>query len=148
VLSGGDGDDQLVADYPCAGDTFSGGAGMDVAGFARSRVGIRAKLGGLASLASGRCPGGHPTTVQLDNEVLEGTERADHLIGSNQPDTIWGRGGNDTLVGRGGADIMDGFGGRDFINARDHQRDRLINCGSGNDRGAQRDHRDPRAISC
>jgi len=148
VLAGGDGDDQLVTDYPCAGDTFSGGAGIDVAGFARGRVGIRARLGGAATLARGGCPGGHPTAIQLDNEVLEGTERADRLIGSNQSETIWGRGGDDTLVGGGGADLMRGFGGRDFIDARDHGRDRVIDCGSGSDRGALTDNGDPRPISC
>ena len=35
-LSGGNGDDQLVADYPCGGHLYSGGAGRDIAGFARS----------------------------------------------------------------------------------------------------------------
>jgi Ca2+-binding RTX toxin-like protein len=148
LLSGGDGNDQLVADYPCAGDTFSGGPGTDVAGFARSRVGIRAKLGGSATLADGRCPGGHATPIRLDNEVLEGTDRADRLIGSRQSETIWGRGGNDVLTGRTGADIMEGFAGSDLINARDHNRDRRIDCGSGRDRGARRDRKDPRPISC
>jgi Ca2+-binding RTX toxin-like protein len=147
TLSGGDGDDQLVADYPCAGDTFSGGSGDDVAGFAQSTVGIRARLGGQATLASGGCPAGSPTTILSDNEVLEGTNEADRLFGSPRPETIWGREGKDTIVGEGGADDLEGFAGADFINARDGRRDRLIDCGSGRDR-ARLDRSDPKPISC
>ena len=147
VLSGGPGDDQLVADYPCAGHTFSGGPGADIAGFALSAVGIRARVGGLASLINGRCPGGRPTRILLDQEVLEGTRRADRLIGSARPETIWGREGNDTLIGNGGADTLDGFAGRDLIDARDRRRDREIDCGSGRDR-ARRDPIDPLPIKC
>jgi Ca2+-binding RTX toxin-like protein len=147
VLSGGPGDDQLAADYPCGGDTFSGGPGDDVAGFAPSAVGIRATLSGTATLGNGTCPGGTPTRIPTDSEVLEGTNESDRLIGSNGPDTIWGREGNDTLIGRRGADDLEGFAGRDFIDARDGQRDRLIDCGSGRDR-ATTDRVDPRPIKC
>jgi Ca2+-binding RTX toxin-like protein len=148
ALSGGSGDDQLVSDYPCAGDTMAGGPGDDIAGFARSKVGVRAMLGGRATLRSGRCPTGSPSTIASDSEVLEGTEEGDLLIGSPSSDTIWGRGGPDVLVGRGGADILEGFGGRDFINARDHQRDLRIDCGSARDRQPRRDRIDPRPIKC
>src|SRR5262249_9145278 len=67
ALSGGIGDDQLAADYPCAGDTFSGGPGNDVAGFAPSAVGVRARMGGLATLANGTCPAGTPTRILPDS---------------------------------------------------------------------------------
>src|SRR5829696_9222113 len=147
ALSGGPGDDQLVADFPCAGDEFSGGPGDDVAGFAQSAVGIRARLGGLATLATGGCAGGAPTRILLDNEVLEGTNAADRLLGSNGPDTIWGREGNDVVIGGRGSDDLEGFAGRDLIDAVDGQRDRLIDCGSGRDR-ARRDRVDPPAIKC
>ncbi|MGH2957124.1 MAG: calcium-binding protein [Solirubrobacterales bacterium] len=146
-LLGGSGDDQLVTDYPCAGHAFSGGRGTDIAGFARSAVGIRARLGGLATLANGRCPGGRPTAIRLDHEVLEGTLRADRLIGSSRGETIWGRDGNDLLVGRGGADALEGFSGRDRLDARDGRRDRAIDCGSGRDR-ARSDRVDPRPRKC
>lgn len=147
LLSGGPGDDQLVADYPCAGHTFSGGSGGDIAGFALSAVGIRARVGGLARLKQKRCPGGRPTTILLDHEVLEGTPRADRLIGSARPETIWGRAGNDALIGNGGADALEGFAGSDLIDARDRKRDREIDCGSGRDR-ARRDRVDPPAVKC
>jgi Ca2+-binding RTX toxin-like protein len=148
VLSGGPGDDQLVSDYPCAGDSLSGGPGDDIAGFARSKVGVSAVLGGTATLRTGRCPGGPPSTIAADSEVLEGTEEADRLVGSPNSDTIWGRGGADVIVGRGGADILEGFGGRDFINARDHQRDLRIDCGSARDRRPRTDRIDPRPVKC
>jgi Ca2+-binding RTX toxin-like protein len=147
VLSGGPGDDQLAADYPCNGDSFSGGPGNDVAGFAPSPVGIRARMGDVATLANGTCPGGGPTSISLDDEVLEGSNEGDRLIGSNGPETIWGREGNDVLIGNRGADDLEGFAGRDLLDARDGQRDRLIDCGSGPDR-ARRDRIDPPAIKC
>jgi Ca2+-binding RTX toxin-like protein len=147
ALSGGPGDDQLAADYPCAGDRFAGGPGNDVAGFAPSAVGIRARLGGVATLSNGTCPGGSPTTILPDSEVLEGTNRADRLIGSSGPETIWGREGNDVVIGDRGADDLEGFAGRDLIDARDGRRDRLIDCGSGPDR-ARVDREDPPPIKC
>ncbi len=146
-LSGGPGDDQLVADDPCAGDAFSGGPGDDVAGFALSKVGIQARLGGVATFAGGSCPGGSPTKIGADNEVLEGTNESDRLIGSAAADTIWGREGGDVIVGEGGADDMEGFAGPDVIDARDGRRDRVIDCGSGRDR-ARVDRSDPRPIGC
>jgi Ca2+-binding RTX toxin-like protein len=147
VLSGGPGDDQLAADYPCAGDSLSGGLGDDVAGFAPSGVGVRARMGGLATLLNGTCAGGTAARIQPDNEVLEGSLEADHLVGSARPETIWGREGRDVVIGRGGADDLEGFAGRDFIDARDGQRDRKIDCGSGPDR-ARRDRIDPPAVKC
>jgi len=147
ALSGGPGDDQLAADYPCAGDTFSGGPGNDVAGFAPSAVGIRARMGGLATLANGSCQGGAPTRILPDSEVLEGTNESDRLIGSNRSETIWGRDGNDVVIGNRGADDLEGFAGRDLLDARDGERDRLIDCGSGPDRAIV-DAIDPRPIKC
>ena len=146
-LSGGADDDQLVTDYPCAGHTFSGGPGFDIAGFARSAVAIRARMGGVATLANGSCPGGRPTSIRLDHEVLEGTTRADRLIGSARSETIWGRDAADVVIGRGGADRLEGFSGRDLIDARDGRRDRAIDCGSGPDR-ARFDRVDPRPRKC
>jgi Ca2+-binding RTX toxin-like protein len=137
-----------VVDYPCAGHTMIGGPGYDVAGFARSVVPIRAKIGGAVTFPIGRCTVGTNGAVRSDNEVLEGTPRADFLIGSSRDDVIWGRGGNDTITGLGGADTLLGFAGRDRILARDHTRDLLIRCGAGKDRGAQRDRIDPDPVSC
>jgi Ca2+-binding RTX toxin-like protein len=148
LLAAGKGDDQLVTDYPCAGHTFIGGPGDDVAGFARSAVGIRARIGGAVTFTSGSCPGGRSGAIRPDNEVLEGTADRDVLIGSARADTIWGRGAGDTIIGSGGADSLLGFAGRDLLLARDGVRDRLLNCGSGKDRGARRDRVDPAPVSC
>jgi Ca2+-binding RTX toxin-like protein len=147
-LAGGGGDDQLVTDHPCAGHAFAGGAGVDVAGFARADVGIRARLGGDATLVRGGCGGGRATSVGADNEVLEGTPKGDLLIGSGRGEQIWGREGDDVLIGRGGPDLLRAFAGRDLIIARDGRRDPLIQCGSGRDRPARVDRADPRPLSC
>jgi Ca2+-binding RTX toxin-like protein len=104
-------------------------------------------LGGIATLANVSCPAGSPSSISLDNEVLEGSNERDRLVGSNGPDTIWGREGGDVIVGNRGADDLEGFAGRDLIDARDGQRDRLIDCGSGHDR-ARVDRIDPPAIKC
>jgi Ca2+-binding RTX toxin-like protein len=148
TLAGGAADDQLVADYPCAGHTFSGGPGNDVAGFARGDAGISARIGGEVTFTSGGCRGGTPNRLRLDNEVLEGTPSGDRLIGSADADVIWGREGPDVIIGRGGADDLQGFAGRDLIDARDGRRDRLIRCGAGRDRAARVDRADPDPISC
>src|SRR5262249_7909763 len=147
LLSGGDGNDQLASDYPCSGSTFSGGPGDDIAGFARSTIGISARIGGPATLTNGTCPGGTPDSIAPDLEILEGSRSDDRLIGSNRPDAIWGREGNDVIVGRGGADDMEGFAGRDRIDARDGHRDQVIDCGSGRD-SARVDRVDPHPRSC
>jgi Ca2+-binding RTX toxin-like protein len=147
-LHGGAGDDQLVTNHPCAGHTFAGGSGFDVAGFARAAVGISARIGGRATLASGECGAGAASSVGRDNEVLEGTPAGDRLVGSGVAEQIWGREGNDFIRGRGGADELRGFAGRDLIDARDGRRDRLVQCGAGRDRAARVDRADPKPLSC
>jgi Ca2+-binding RTX toxin-like protein len=147
-MLGGAGDDQLVADHPCAGHSLSGGPGNDVAGFARAGVGIKARIGGAATLLAGGCPTAARSTIAGDHEVLEGTPKADRLTGSAGAETIWGREGNDLIIGLGGADQLQGFAGRDLIDAIDGRRDRLITCGSGRDREARMDRSDPPARSC
>ena len=147
-LEGGAGDDQLVTNHPCAGHTFAGGSGFDVAGFARAEVAISARIGGRATLASGGCGAGAASSIGRDSEVLEGTPKGDRLVGSGGAEQIWGREGNDFILGRGGADELRGFAGRDLIHARDGRRDRLVQCGAGKDRAARIDRVDPRPLSC
>ena len=150
LLSAGKGDDQLVTDHPCAGHSMVGGPGYDIAGFARSWIPVRARIGGAVTHVEGKCSGGRPGAIRPDHEVLEGSQhdRGDILIGSRRGETIWGRGGGDTIIGRGGADTLLGFSGPDFIDARDGQRDRLLRCGKGDDYPARRDRIDPPAIRC
>lgn len=130
-LEGGEGNDQLVADYPCGAHTFVGGPGIDIAGFRRSTgtlppfYGINAQLGGPAAVRQAfhgrafnpaRCafePWG--THLAGDLEVLEGADGDDNLFGNDANNVIWAWGGRDTLVGYGGNDRLEGHQGNDEI---------------------------------
>jgi Ca2+-binding RTX toxin-like protein len=131
TLEGGDGDDQLVADYVCGGHIYSGGAGQDIAGFARSgKYAIHAQLGGPASMKTqwygsaanmelcGHDPSKwtHMKTGQdADLEILEGSEGPDYLWGDDRDNRIMGRAGGDHLFGLGGDDEILGEAGKDVI---------------------------------
>lgn len=96
-----------------------------------------------------RCKG-RPVTVLGTGgpDVLRGTGGPDVIAGLGGNDTIHGRGGNDVICGGGGTDKMYGDGGRDKIAAKDGRKDGRIDCGPGADPRAERDGKDPRAISC
>jgi Ca2+-binding RTX toxin-like protein len=153
-LNGGNGNDQLVTDDICQGHDYNGGAGFDIAGFARYKYapkdGVKATLGGTATDPDrGNCT---PTHLGNDLEILEGSDGPDILTGTNGKDPlILGRGGNDVIHGMGGADTIDGGGGVDSIygdtgfdtlEAQDGARDRAVNCGGGGGE-AFRDKSDP-----
>ena len=135
VLKGGAGNDLLVSSVlVCQGHTFDGGSGEDTVSYARSDAHMRVTLGG-----TGGPPGcGTPDQVLGNNESLEGSDGPDVLIGDN---------GDNSFLGHLGADTFIGKGGNDFIDAIDGQRDKVINCGAGNDE-VQKDRNDPRPISC
>jgi Ca2+-binding RTX toxin-like protein len=130
VLDAGDGDDQLVADYVCGGHRYLGGAGNDIAGFARSgNHPIHAQLGGPSQLQTNwygfaanmdLCPNqkdwtSWKTGKDADLETLEASDGPDYLWGDDRANTIWGRGGDDHIWGLGGDDIILGAGGHDVI---------------------------------
>lgn len=157
VLEGGDGGDQLVTNDPCGGHVFSGGPGAgDIAGFAQSiDHGVEAKIGGQAvGRGVSLCTA---TTVQADNEILEGTQHGDVLVGDNRDnalilgnegnDVLIGKGGNDVLRGERGRDAFYGGGGADSLQAFDSVRDIALHCGPG---GSEviRDRFDPPGTSC
>jgi Ca2+-binding RTX toxin-like protein len=160
-LQGEGGDDQLVTDDPCQGHRYSGGAGFDIAGFGRYDLAftaggrVRAKMGGTAT-DPGRA-GCNPTTIAADLEILEGSAGDDTLLGSKRKDflilgregddVIRGGGNNDLLLGNGGADSLFGDGGFDSLDAKDGERDKVINCGAGGGK-AKKDGNDPRAVRC
>ncbi len=144
VLDGNGGSDLLIA-LPC-GETIEGGAGVDSVSFARSSLGVEAKLGGSAGIApydgfGGGCPTQHggPPASQIDGSVesIEGSAHADVLsgdggrniiLGRGGDDEIHGAGGNDFLVGGEGIDSLYGEGGADRLYVRDGRRDRAIDC--------------------
>lgn len=103
--------------------------------FIRLRAPVRAKLGGSAVDPAVRsCV---PMRLRRD-EVLEGTNFDDVLIGNA---------GNNGFLGRDGADVFRGLGGRDSVNAQDGEPDREISCGAGRD-SARVDRADPESRSC
>jgi Ca2+-binding RTX toxin-like protein len=124
-LRGGAGDDQLVADYPCGNHLYSGGGGVDVAGFARSgSFDIVAQLAGTATIVksfSGRafnpdlCGEANGTRFVDDLEILEASSGNDLLYGNDAPNVIWGRAGNDRIHGLAGDDVLAGLQGDDML---------------------------------
>lgn len=128
VLLGRGGNDQLVTDYPCGGHYYSGGPGVDIAGFAR--VGdrpIHAQLRGPIrqadkadffgkSFLPGVCDVDlFGTTLEEDLEILEGSKGNDKLFGNNRDNILWGRQGNDVLKGFDGDDQLHGHEGNDQV---------------------------------
>jgi Ca2+-binding RTX toxin-like protein len=155
-LDGGGGDDALLSAQ--LGPTVMHG-GPDIAGFAQIDPGLQgviAQIGGEAreQRMFGGCV---PSQVSGSNEILEGTDQSDVLLGNSQSNAlIIGHGGDDLIKGLGGADglrgdagrdTLLGGGGADFLDARDGERDRRIDCGPGGFR-ASRDRRDPAARGC
>jgi Ca2+-binding RTX toxin-like protein len=69
------------------------------------------------------------------------------LSGEDGSDTMAGGVGNDLISGGGGPDAARGGPGSDRLNMRNNDRDRVIDCGAGND-VAQVDKRDPRPTGC
>ncbi len=159
ILDAGNGNDQLVSDFPCGGHTFRGGRGVDIAGFARSPdLPIYAQLGGDAddpkefrgySYNPDRCGFvAYGTHLEPGLEILEGADGADRLFGNHGPNVIWawggadtvgGDGGDDTLEGHLGADDLDGNAGADVLrgggdwdtlHANDDRADRQLSCGA------------------
>lgn len=125
-LSGGDGDDQLVADYPCGGHLYSGGTGKDIAGFARSGMfDIKMQFTGVATVKTAfygksynpqLCDVTMGTTFVADDmEIMEASDGNDELWGNDAPQTVWGRDGNDIIHGLGGNDLLMGLLGDDTL---------------------------------
>jgi Ca2+-binding RTX toxin-like protein len=126
LLDGGDGNDQLVADYVCAGHTFKGGDGYDIAGFRRAeKDSIWAQLRGPVAdehrqaffgraFQPARCGGDRfadlATHLEGDLEIFESGMAKDCLYGND--DDNW-------FVAWGGDDFIKGYGGRDGIRAGD-----------------------------
>ena len=146
-LFGGPGNDQLVSDFPCGGHEYSGGPGIDIAGFARSgKLPIDAQLADVNDKVSVKKPfyghaynpavdwKGNPTpgafcTVAQgtwfhpDLEILEASSANDDLWGNDRNNVIWGREGDDSIHGLGGDDTLAGLGGDDEIwgdDGKDH----------------------------
>jgi len=139
-LIGGGGSDLLAAGAGCIGGSLVGGAGRDNASFAEtpSHPGLL-----IASLAAGKAyidevPDCEPVRLHPSNEDIEGSFDWDVLIGDAGANSIFGQPGRDRFFGRGGRDVID---------ARDGQRDFLIQC-DGPEATIFRDIADPPGRGC
>jgi len=167
VLDAGAGSDQLAVDSPC-GHILDGGPGRsDIAGFEPAdpwdlekshAPGLILKIGGTADYREKTCK--EKGRILRSNEILEGSQMHDTLLGSNGSDgliigstgndVINGRGGNDGIRAEDGRDVILGGGGFDRIDARDTTRptkDRRIDCGPGGGK-LKADRIDPDGARC
>jgi Ca2+-binding RTX toxin-like protein len=134
TLDGGEGSDLFLSVSICDGETISGGAALaddrDNASWARlGSIGVDARLdldevGEVGAGEAPVCSGGRP----LDR--LEGIE---DLEGSEGSDVLYGDEGVNQLLGHRGEDTYRALGGDDSIFANSGTRDRVIDCGEGND---------------
>ena len=128
TLLGQDGNDQLVSDYPCGHHHYSGGTGLDIAGFARVgpraihaqlsgpiHAGDRSPFFGKAFLPGVCDVDMFGTSLEDDLEILEGSKGSDQLLGNDRDNIIWGRHGNDLVRGFGGNDSLYGNEGSDRV---------------------------------
>ncbi len=94
-----------------------------------------AKTSGSVILDNGNGTTG--PSVPTGPDVIEGTNGANTLTGTQQDDVIRGLGGKDTLIGRNGDDKLEGGSGNDRLRGGDGA-DELIG-GTGNDRAEYTD---------
>jgi Ca2+-binding RTX toxin-like protein len=132
-LDGGEGSDLFLSVSTCDDETINGGSPLtndrDNASWARlPNIGVDARLdlglvGEVGPNEAPVCPGesfDHLTGI----EDLEGSEGSDVLYGDE---------GENQLLGHRGEDTYRALGGNDTIFANSGTRDRVIDCGEGED---------------
>jgi Ca2+-binding RTX toxin-like protein len=137
-LDGGEGSDLFLSVSICDGATIDGGAPLandrDNASWAKNgALGVDARLdlgvvGEVDDLAAGEAPV-CPPGAEFDH--LTGIE---DLEGSEGSDVLYGGEGDNQLLGHRGEDTYRALGGNDTIFANAGTRDRVIDCGEGEDR--------------
>jgi Ca2+-binding RTX toxin-like protein len=173
---GGDQGDDLLDGGP-GPDSIRGGSNLDTVSYSDHTPGVVATIGGFPG-TDGNAEDGPPgaaDTIDFDVESIIGTAGADFLGGDSDGNGLYGGEGDDTLLGSAGGDRLLGQGGRDgvlgqagddlvkggtgrdrliggfgndLLKARDHLRDKRLNCGGGRHDRLRRDHRDPHGKSC
>jgi Ca2+-binding RTX toxin-like protein len=129
TLNGQAGDDQLFGeegrdnlDGGLGADLLDGGEGIDTALYWVAGAGVAVSLAvGLGS--GGDAAGDQYVSIENlfgsnFNDLLEGDDGANSIVGLNGDDVIRGLGGNDSLSGEGGNDTISGGAGADFIDGR------------------------------
>jgi RTX calcium-binding nonapeptide repeat (4 copies) len=134
-LDGGEGSDLFLSVSICDGETIDGGSPLandrDNASWARlPSVGVDARLdlgvvGVVGANEAPVCPPGDEFDHLTGIEDLEGSEGSDVLYGAE---------GDNQLLGHRGEDTYRALGGNDTIFANSGTRDRVIDCGEGEDR--------------
>jgi hypothetical protein len=100
---------------------------------AGNAAGSTMALSAISKRVAARASAAKPKPRQATRgKTLNGTARADRLIGTTGADTIYGGAGNDRIEPRGGRDRVFGGAGNDTIFARDGAVD-MIDCGAGRD---------------
>lgn len=135
-LDGGDGSDLLIDQDVCGGHVFDGGPGIDSVSFARTPIGVTARIG--ASVSADPCVREDRILSTVENiegspqnDVLSGDRGPNKLLGRNGDDVLRGDSGPDALVGGLGADSLFGESGTDSLFARDGAADPAVVCGPG-----------------
>ncbi|HEY7805706.1 MAG TPA: calcium-binding protein, partial [Croceibacterium sp.] len=116
---GGNGDDRFVAKV--AGDSFSGGDGIDTVDYSGFGTGVDASL----------TSGSGPVSAGSDVENLTGSAYADTLTGSYLDNVLSGNAGNDGLTGLAGNDTLRGGAGDDVLAGGDGND--ILDGGAGTD---------------
>jgi Ca2+-binding RTX toxin-like protein len=152
LLDGGEGSDLFLSVSICDGETIDGGPALaddrDNASWARlggGGVDARLDLGEVGEVGANEeptCAGGGTLDHLTGIEDLEGSEGNDVLYGDE---------GDNQLLGHRGEDTYRALGGDDTIFANSGTRDRVIDCGAGEDDSAIIDLAaigDPAPIGC
>jgi Ca2+-binding RTX toxin-like protein len=133
-LDGGEGSDLFLSVSICDGETINGGSPLandrDNASWARlpgTGVDARLDLGVVGEVGANEaptCAGGGTFDSLTGIEDLEGSEGNDVLYGNEEANQLLGHHGEDTYRA---------LGGNDTIFANSGTRDRVIDCGEGED---------------
>jgi Ca2+-binding RTX toxin-like protein len=132
-LDGGEGSDLFLSASICDGETIDGGSPLDNdrdnASWAKNgAAGVDARLDlGLVGEVG---PEEMPVCASGTPDHLVGIE---DLEGSEGSDVLYGDEGDNQLLGHQGEDTYRALGGDDTIFANSGTRDRVIDCGEGND---------------
>ncbi|MFI0847666.1 beta strand repeat-containing protein [Mesorhizobium sp. IMUNJ 23232] len=118
VLSGEGGDDFLVASKS-TGSTFDGGDGIDWISYESETVGITLNLDGSVNAggaSNDKVYGIENVYGSSHDDTITGTDGVDNVLdGGEGLDKLLGLGGNDTLKGGIGSDTLDGGKGTDTL---------------------------------
>ncbi|HXS46017.1 MAG TPA: calcium-binding protein [Solirubrobacterales bacterium] len=128
-LHAGTGEDLFISNSVCDGDLLDGGTDRDNANWANFNSAIAIDMGAKKAGLVGA--GGQPQCAS--NALLATLEAIEDVEGSNKADVLLGDSGPNQLLGRLGADAYFAAAGNDSILANSGDSDPAIDCGEGFD---------------